>query len=612
MKRIAKVLIAMCLVVLVALSAACSSSGKMTSMTATQPAVSQTSVPGITYTTNAPAATGPATSYAAPTTSAPMYNTTATPSPYRPTPAYSTVPPSTTSAGAGGGGGSSFSNIPTIGLSTGGAKDISNFRENIKSNYLPLPSDVTYEGLFYDYYFDTGSSGPANKLFSPSYTSAVTCDPFSQQTEYYLAVGLNSGLKESDFQRKKLNLVILLDNSGSMNEQYNQYYYDGNGRRVDAYAEGGIMHKNKMDSGNESVVNILTQLNNDDWFSIITFNSQPSVVKQFGPVSQANISKVKDQVLNIAAGGSTNLDAGLDEATRQFNRLTNLNPDIFENRVIVLTDAQPNTGDIGSSNFLNTLANNANKRVFTTFIGIGVDFNSDLIEKISKIKGCNYYSVHSPNQFRQRIEDEFDYMVTPLVFNVELRFESVGWKIEKVFGSPQADESTSRLLRIDSLFAAKTDSNGQVKGGLVLLKLKKISSGNQSIYLRTTYEDRNGHNDSDTQIISLETISPEYFDNTGIRKGVLLTRYAALLKNWLIQERQNFNRSGWMPYVDDNHGIVLPADYQQWERHSLPLTIAPGYQRLFKHFNTYFAGEIRAIGDYELGQELDILDRLAR
>ncbi|OYV08440.1 MAG: uncharacterized protein CG443_346, partial [Methanosaeta sp. ASP1-1] len=33
---------------------------------------------------------------------------------------------------------------PSIGLSAGGAKDVSSFRENINQSYLPLPSDVTY------------------------------------------------------------------------------------------------------------------------------------------------------------------------------------------------------------------------------------------------------------------------------------------------------------------------------------------------------------------------------------------------------------------------------------------------------------------------------------
>src|SRR3972149_4763784 len=99
----------------------------------------------------------------------------------------------------------------TIGLAAGGAKDIVNFRENIRNNYLPLPTDITYEGLFYDYYFDTGATAPTNKLFSPSYSYAGTRDPFSRQIEYYLSVGLNSGLRQEDFARKKLNLAIVLD-----------------------------------------------------------------------------------------------------------------------------------------------------------------------------------------------------------------------------------------------------------------------------------------------------------------------------------------------------------------------------------------------------------------
>ena len=314
------------------------------------------------------------------------------------------------------------------------------------------------------------------------------------------------------------------------------------------------------------------------------------------------------------AGGSTNLDSGLDLASQQFGRLSNLNADEYENRVIILTDAQPNTGDYSSGGLLRTLGNNSNQRIYTTFVGIGVDFNSSLIEQISQIKGCNYYSVHSPREFRTRIQDEFDYMVTPLVFNVELKFESPGWRIEKVFGSPQADEASGRLMRIDTLFASKADDSGQVKGGLVLLKLKKTSSGNESIYLRTSYQDRNGRADGDVQIINLESTNPEYFDNSGIRKGVLLTRYAALMKNWISEERRYASRSGsWTPCVGEDNGIVLPLEYPgQWERQSINLTVSPGYKGLFQKFSGYFAAEMNIIGDYDLGQELDILHQLER
>ena len=119
-----------------------------------------------------------------------------------------------------------FSTRGAIGFSTGGAKDINNFRENIKNNFLPLPSDVTYEGLFYDYFFDTGLKQPCRQLFCPSYAAAMSKDPFSKKGEYFLSVGLNSGIQQKDFSRKKLNLIIVLDISGSMSSPFDRYYYD--------------------------------------------------------------------------------------------------------------------------------------------------------------------------------------------------------------------------------------------------------------------------------------------------------------------------------------------------------------------------------------------------
>jgi Ca-activated chloride channel homolog len=564
---------------------------------------------------------------APPATSAPAYYPPATSAPAttaRPAPSASIAPPASTAAAprppttstapAGGGGSTGGGPAPTsgtIGLAAGGAKDIANFRENIRNRYLPLPTDVTYEGLFYDYFFETGQMEPTTKLYSPSYSYAVTRDPLSQQTEYYLSVGLNSGLQESDFQRKKLNLVIVLDDSGSMGESYTQYYYDRYGKQVNAYAEDGVYRKSKMQSATDSVVSLLDQLRTDDRFSIVTFNSNAHLDKPMGQVSRTDMRDIKNRVLDITAGGSTNLADGLQLATQQFNSLYEINNYEYENRIMVLTDAQPNTGDFSSSGLLGMAQRNAANRIYTTVIGIGVDFNSQLIDQITKIKGANYYSVHSPREFRQRVEEEFAYMVTPLVFNLQLNFQSNGWRIEKVFGSPEASEATGSLMKINTLFASKSEG-GETRGGLVLLKLRKTSADNSSIYLKTSYEDRNGRTDGDTQTINLASVQPEYFQNNGIRKGVLLSRYAALLKNWLIDERQHVQySSSWEPCIREATGIIIPVELtSQWERQSLPLHLTDSYRRIFQNFGRYFQGEMDAIHDNTLGQELNIINLL--
>lgn len=611
MKKLLLVVFSILAVIIMVLSSCSSRPPSTSATTATRPQTSSvpyTQKPQTTVASSAPGTHSPSATKTQTATTTAYPHPTPVPSPTSP------IHPSS-SGGGGGGGSTSKPESDALGFSTGGAKDIANFRENIRNNYLPLPTDVTYEGLFYDYYFDTGTSGPSEKLFSPAFSYAVTRDPLSHQTEYYLSVGLNSGLTESDFERKKLNLVIVMDNSGSMAEQYNQYYYDDFGKQVDAWAEEGGVRRTKMESSIESVLNILDQLNDDDQFSIVLFNSRSYLLEPMSPVDWADMRDVEDRIRDITPGGSTNLDAGLELASRQFRNLVEADSYEYENRIIVLTDAQPNTGDYSLSGLTNVAESNADNRIYTTVIGIGVDFNTQLVEQITKIKGANYYSVHSPRQFRQRIAEEFDYMVTPLVFDVTLNFESRGWRIERVFGSPEADESTGRLMTINTLFPSKS-VNGETRGGLVLLKLRKISSSSEEpVYLKTTYEDRNGRVDGSKAVIDLETRSPEYFENDGIRKGVLLIRYASLMKNWMLDERQHVRYSQpWEPCINEDTGlVVLDESYPgQWERTSQPLTVSHSYNRIFDDFRDYFADEAHDLDDEDLDQELDILNFLMK
>jgi hypothetical protein len=124
-----------------------------------------------------------------------------------------------------------ISKAPVIGFSVGGAKDVNNFRENIQNNYLPVITDLSYEGVFYDYFFDTGDQQQDNNkksLFYPSYSIAFTRNPFEEEhmNEYYMTVGLNSNLNEETFKRSPMNLLFCIDKSGSMDSPFDRYHYD--------------------------------------------------------------------------------------------------------------------------------------------------------------------------------------------------------------------------------------------------------------------------------------------------------------------------------------------------------------------------------------------------
>ena len=496
---------------------------------------------------------------------------------------------------------------PSIGFSAGGAKDINSFRENIKQDYLPLPSDVTYEGLFYDYYFDTGEAQECKKLFCPSYSYAVSKDPISMQPQYYLSVGLNSGI--TNFQRKKLNLVVVLDFSGSMGSPFDEYYYDRFGNKVEQKGDESSMSKTKMQIADESVVALLGQLKPEDRFGLVIFSDDAFLVDPLTSVADKDPERLKSRILNIKETYGTNMEAGMQEGTALFNRFLQADRSEYENRIIFLTDAMPNMGETGDLPLYRMLEDNADLGIYTTFIGIGLDFNTALVEGITKIKGANYYSVHSASEFKTRMNDEFDFMVTPLVFDLRLKLDAPGYEIEKVYGSPEADQATGELMKVNTLFPSKAEE-GQVKGGVILVKLKKLSNqGNMR--LTVSYRDRNGVMDSDEAEVDMAEASADFYQNNGIRKAVLLSRYADLLKNWMIDERKTAD-NGWkiVPSVTLANGIVIPIELGEWERQSLPLVVSEPYPELFGRFRNYFQSEAQVLGDRTLEQEEAILKKL--
>ncbi len=500
----------------------------------------------------------------------------------------------------------------SIGFAVGGAQDVDNFRENIKNGFLPLYTDITYEGLFYDYYFDTGSQQRCEKLFCPSYSYAVSRDPFSDKTEYYLSVGLNSGIKESDFERKKLNLVLVLDVSGSMDSTFDRYYYDRYGLEQPPESRDDFT-KTKLAVAGESIIGLLDHLTDEDRLGVVLFESGAHLAKPLESMGATDKKALGQSILEIDAGGGTNMASGIRMGTSLFDDVAGSDQSEYENRIIFLTDAMPNLGEIEKDGLFGMIEQNAGQNIYTTVIGIGVDFNTELVDHIAKVLGANYYSVHSPSEFQERMVDEFEFMVTPLVFDLTLDMDAAGYEIKNVYGSPEADQSTGQIMKVNTLFPSKV-SDGQTKGGLVLLKLERLSDDG-TITLTASYRDRTGQQDHDTVAVTFEDSEPDLYQNTGIQKGVLLTRYAELMKWWIYDERSS-HASGTVPTTSRLYedGISTP-DYVEslgrWERQSVPLGVSDQYADAISQFSAYFQEEAALIDDPELLQEVSVMQRLA-
>lgn len=499
----------------------------------------------------------------------------------------------------------------SIGLAVGGASDIDNFRQNIDSGYLPSPADITHEGIFYDYFFDTGPAEACQQLFCPAYATAVSPDPFSGADEHFLAVGLNSGIQAEDFARKKLNLVVVLDISGSMSSSFDRYYYDqfGQGSPVARSAEEDPdAGASKMEVAAKSLVALLEHLDDGDRLGIVLFDDQAYTAKPLRFVAETDLEALAGHILELRPQGGTNMEAGYRAGTELLAEYAEADPDNYENRIIFLTDAQPNQGSLDPEGLAGLTGTNSAAGIYTSFIGIGIDFNADLISRITQTEGANYFAVHSSEEFKRRLDEGFDYMVTPLVFDLTLQLDADGYNIRAVYGSPEADLATGEIMRINTLFPSLR-VDGQTRGGLVLLHLDRVDQA-ASLSLSVSYRDRAGAEHQNRQTVDFgDETSPRY-DHSGIHKGIVLSRLVNTVHDWLRHESQpvvypafDYRREG-IPI------LIEPIDLSPWERTSQPLSLSTEYRDILATLRDYVAGQIDPVGDASLQQEVDLLNQI--
>ena len=498
----------------------------------------------------------------------------------------------------------------SLGLAAGGAQDADNFRENIENGFLPLHTDITYEGLFYDYYFDTRYTQECAKVFCPSYSYAVSKDPLSGVEEYYLSVGLNSGIDASEFERSTLNLVLVLDVSGSMGSPFDRYHYDmlGLADPDDDFASS------KISLAKDAMVSLLGHLEPEDRLGMVLFNGEAHLARPLGELGKTDMEVLAEHIREIRADGGTDISVGMRMAASLFDGMAATEDLERENRVILLTDAMPNTGETTGEGLLGMIKLNAGRGIYTTVIGIGVDFNTELVEQITKVPGANYYSVHSSSDFHERIVDEFEFMVTPLVFDLALGMEAEGYEIKGIYGSPEADPSSGQVMRIGTLFPSEAE-DGRVRGGIVLLEMERTSE-NGTITLTASYRDRAGVQDGATVTVSMGDGGADQYQGPGVQKGVLLVRYAELMKEWAYEERRALAVGG-EPTTSRlyGEGAGTPGrEYEplgRWERESVPLAVSGQYADAIRQFSEYFREQAGEIGDPELLREVSLLERLA-
>lgn len=167
---------------------------------------------------------------------------------------------------------------------------------------------------------------------------------------------------------KPLNLVLLVDNSGSM-------------ERADRVR---IRH--------ECLRILATQLQPQDRVSVVTFARTARLAADGIPGNQAGA--LADQIGSLTPEGGTHLEGALDLAYQTARR--HFSPAGI-NRVVLLTDGAANLGDVSPDSLRRRVEDNRRQGVALDCFGIGWEgLNDDLLESLSRNGDGRYGFINTP------------------------------------------------------------------------------------------------------------------------------------------------------------------------------------------------------------------------
>jgi Ca-activated chloride channel family protein len=195
-------------------------------------------------------------------------------------------------------------------------------------------------------------------------------------------------------KRPPLNLGLILDRSGSM------------------------AGSNKIEFTRQAAIYTVEQLLPSDRVSVTVFdNTVETIVPNTKAVNKASIIQLLKQ---IQPGGSTALHTALMEGCRQVNQFK-LRDGL--NRVMLLSDGLANVGETNADAIASDVKRWSQQGIGSTALGVGTDYNEDLLEAIALSGDGNYYYIETPAQIESMFQTELHGLVGTVGTKVSLGVE---------------------------------------------------------------------------------------------------------------------------------------------------------------------------------------------
>ncbi len=288
----------------------------------------------------------------------------------------------------------------------GGAQDIGQFRGLLEAGAIPGPATLDANGFFSEHRTelpppDCGALLCAHAMVS--HGSAWLDN--SPQTS--LQVSLNTPVDPRTFERKPLNMVVVVDTSGSM--------------QIDS----------RLEFVKQGLHLLVDDLEDGDRLGVVTYSSRGYLRESLetAPNKEALHALIDTMVANGGTNIYEGLDLGLSEAQTYFDLER-------QNRVILLSDGMATEGITSDGEILELASSYISEGIGLTTIGVGQSFNVELMRGLSERGAGNFYFVEDSSAVTEVFTEELDYFVTPLALSVSIEVSAgAGFSVGDVTGT---------------------------------------------------------------------------------------------------------------------------------------------------------------------------------
>ncbi len=166
----------------------------------------------------------------------------------------------------------------------------------------------------------------------------------------------------------------------------------------------GSMQGQKLRDARSAILKLLAKLSDKDRFGLVSYAN--GVIKHTGLVNVTVSERMRLETIvrGINAGGGTNLGAGLQTGINVLLAARN-NGNI--RKVLLISDGLANQGVTDPSALGNMASLSVEKAFAISTVGVGNDFNEQLMTTLADRGAGSYYYMENPNAFAGIFEKEF-------------------------------------------------------------------------------------------------------------------------------------------------------------------------------------------------------------